>query len=80
VRSKKISRISGVLTSAGSVEASAESLGAGNIGNINIKTSNESPTQNPEEIPPLVGEVVPTFADRGCCVVRATERRYHCKI
>jgi hypothetical protein len=23
--------------------------------------------------PPLVGEVVPTFADRGCCVVSATD-------
>jgi hypothetical protein len=26
----------------------------------------------PTERPPLVGEVVPTFADRGCCVVSAT--------
>jgi hypothetical protein len=27
----------------------------------------------PTERPPLVGEVVPTFADRGCCVVSATD-------
>jgi hypothetical protein len=27
----------------------------------------------PTERPPLVGEVVPTFADRGRCVVRATD-------
>jgi hypothetical protein len=27
----------------------------------------------PTERPPFVGEVVPTFADRGCCVVSATE-------
>jgi hypothetical protein len=27
----------------------------------------------PTERPPLVGEVVPTFADRGCCVVIATD-------
>jgi hypothetical protein len=26
----------------------------------------------PTERPPLLGEVVPTFADRGCCVVSAT--------
>jgi hypothetical protein len=26
----------------------------------------------PTERPPLVGEVVPTFGDRGCCVVSAT--------
>jgi hypothetical protein len=26
----------------------------------------------PTELPPLVGEIVPTFADRGCCVVSAT--------
>jgi hypothetical protein len=25
------------------------------------------------ERPPLVGEVAPTFADRGCCVVSATD-------
>jgi hypothetical protein len=25
------------------------------------------------ELPPLVGEVVPTFADRGCCMVSATD-------
>jgi hypothetical protein len=32
----------------------------------------------PIERPPLLGEVVPTFADRGCCVVSATDpsRRY----
>jgi hypothetical protein len=27
----------------------------------------------PTERPPLVGEVVPTFANRGCCVVSATD-------
>jgi hypothetical protein len=27
----------------------------------------------PTERPPLVGEVVLTFADRGCCVVSATD-------
>jgi hypothetical protein len=27
----------------------------------------------PTERPPLVGEVVPTFEDRGCCVVSATD-------
>jgi hypothetical protein len=27
----------------------------------------------PTERPPLVGEVVPTFADRGCCVVSPTD-------
>jgi hypothetical protein len=27
----------------------------------------------PTERRPFVGEVVPTFADRGCCVVRATD-------
>jgi hypothetical protein len=27
----------------------------------------------PTERPPLVAEVVPTFADRGCCVVSATD-------
>jgi hypothetical protein len=27
----------------------------------------------PTERPPLLGEVVPTFADRGCCVVSATD-------
>jgi hypothetical protein len=27
----------------------------------------------PTERPPLVGEVVPTFADRGCCMVSATD-------
>jgi hypothetical protein len=27
----------------------------------------------PTERPPLVGEVVPTFADRGCRVVSATD-------
>jgi hypothetical protein len=27
----------------------------------------------PTKRPPLVGEVVPTFADRGCCVVSATD-------
>jgi hypothetical protein len=27
----------------------------------------------PTERPPLVGKVVPTSADRGCCVVSATE-------
>jgi hypothetical protein len=27
----------------------------------------------PTELPPLLGEVVPTFADRGCCVVSATD-------
>jgi hypothetical protein len=27
----------------------------------------------PTERPPLVGEVVPTFADRGCCVVSVTD-------
>jgi hypothetical protein len=27
----------------------------------------------PTERPPLVGEVVPTLADRGCCVVSATD-------
>jgi hypothetical protein len=27
----------------------------------------------PTERPPLVGEVVPSFADRGCCVVSATD-------
>jgi hypothetical protein len=27
----------------------------------------------PIERPPLLGEVVPTFADRGCCVVSATD-------
>jgi hypothetical protein len=26
----------------------------------------------PTERPPLVGEVVPTFADRGCCLVNVT--------
>jgi hypothetical protein len=29
----------------------------------------------PTEQLPLVGEVVPTFVDRGCCVVNATD--YH---
>jgi hypothetical protein len=29
----------------------------------------------PTDRPPLVGEVVPTFADRGCCVVSATDSR-----
>jgi hypothetical protein len=29
----------------------------------------------PRDRPPLVGEVVPIFADRGCCVVSATD--YH---
>jgi hypothetical protein len=28
----------------------------------------------PTERQPLLGEVVPTFADRGCCVVSATDR------
>jgi hypothetical protein len=27
----------------------------------------------PTERPPLLGEVEPTFADRGCCVVSATD-------
>jgi hypothetical protein len=27
----------------------------------------------PSERPPLLGEVVPTFADRGCCVVSAAD-------
>jgi hypothetical protein len=27
----------------------------------------------PTERPSLVGEVVPSFADRGCCVVSATD-------
>jgi hypothetical protein len=27
----------------------------------------------PTERPPIVGEVVPTFADRGCCAVSATD-------
>jgi hypothetical protein len=27
----------------------------------------------PTERPPLLGEVVPTFADRGCCVVSAAD-------
>jgi hypothetical protein len=27
----------------------------------------------PTERPPLVGEVVPTVTDRGCCVVSATD-------
>jgi hypothetical protein len=27
----------------------------------------------PTERPPLLGEVIPTFADRGCCVVNATD-------
>jgi hypothetical protein len=27
----------------------------------------------PTKRPPLVGEVVPTFADRGCCMVSATD-------
>jgi hypothetical protein len=27
----------------------------------------------PTERPPLVGEVVPTLADRGCCVVSAMD-------
>jgi hypothetical protein len=27
----------------------------------------------PTKRPPLVGEVVPTLADRGCCVVSATD-------
>jgi hypothetical protein len=27
----------------------------------------------PTERPPLLGEVVPTFADRGSCVVSATD-------
>jgi hypothetical protein len=27
----------------------------------------------PIERPPLLGEVVPTFGDRGCCVVSATD-------
>jgi hypothetical protein len=27
----------------------------------------------PSERPPLVGEVVPTFVDRGCCVVSAMD-------
>jgi hypothetical protein len=27
----------------------------------------------PTERPPFVGEVVPTFADIGCCVVSATD-------
>jgi hypothetical protein len=27
----------------------------------------------PTERPPLFGEVVPTFANRGCCVVSATD-------
>jgi hypothetical protein len=27
----------------------------------------------PTERPPLAGEVVPIFADRGCCVVSATD-------
>jgi hypothetical protein len=27
----------------------------------------------PTELPPLVGEILPTFADRGCCVVSATD-------
>jgi hypothetical protein len=27
----------------------------------------------PTERPPILGEVVPTFADRGCCVVSATD-------
>jgi hypothetical protein len=27
----------------------------------------------PTERPPLLGEVVPTFGDRGCCVVSATD-------
>jgi hypothetical protein len=27
----------------------------------------------PTELPPLVGEVVPTFVDRGCCVVSAAD-------
>jgi hypothetical protein len=27
----------------------------------------------PTARPPLVGEVVPAFADRGCCVVSATD-------
>jgi hypothetical protein len=30
----------------------------------------------PTERLPLVGEVVPTFADRGCHVVSATEKKY----
>jgi hypothetical protein len=31
----------------------------------------------PTERPPLVGEVVPTFADRGCGVVSATDSHGH---
>jgi hypothetical protein len=31
----------------------------------------------PTERPPLVGEVVPTFAHRGCCVVSATDSHGH---
>jgi hypothetical protein len=31
----------------------------------------------PTERPPLLGEVVPTFADRGCCVVSATDPPGH---
>jgi hypothetical protein len=27
----------------------------------------------PTKRPPLLGEVIPTFADRGCCVVSATD-------
>jgi hypothetical protein len=27
----------------------------------------------PTERPPLLGEVLPTFGDRGCCVVSATD-------
>jgi hypothetical protein len=31
----------------------------------------------PTEQPPLVGEVVPTFADGGCCAVTATDSHWN---
>jgi hypothetical protein len=45
---------------------------------MNLQQTNNSVALVPErtiptERPPLLGEAVPTFADRGCCVVSATD-------
>jgi hypothetical protein len=65
-------RVAGALKRITQVEANPESVGSGNVININIKTSNESLASSPENIP--LRALKPTDSKTGEPETRPTHR------
>jgi hypothetical protein len=61
--------VSGNMTSRSSAFHTTSSYSTGKKNSVALVRERTMPTKQP----PFVGEVVPTFADRGCCVVSATD-------